>query len=405
MNGTTEHPSTRPALGATAGHLLALIRSRPTWTRQQLLEATGMSRPTLQDRLAPLFAGGLVHAAGVGASVGGRPAELIRFDDRHLVVLTFDVGHTHCRVSVTGVRGKELRSVDAKINITHTPAHDAITTMLDMARRLTSARRSERLIGVGFGVPGPIAPRTGLPGPTLIMPGWEDYPLLDRLRARWDVPVIAENDARALALGEATLHENSTVLGVKWASGIGAGLVAGGQSLSGDDGAAGDIGHIKLSAGGPVCRCGRRGCLAAYSSGYALLGQLRRAGVENLDDVTERARTGDRQTGAALVAAARRVGTVLAALIALTNPRTLVLGGVIGSLPIVVDAVAARVRHVTLHRSTDALQILPSQLGERAATAGLVHLVVERVLSSDAVDRALAAGTNAFGKPASIVIR
>jgi predicted NBD/HSP70 family sugar kinase len=99
-----------------------------------------------------------------------------------------------------------------------------------------------------------------------------------------------------------------------------------------------------------------------------------------------------------LVAASQKVGTVLASLIAMTNPRTLVLGGIIGSLPSVVENVSARVRDITLNRSTEALQIVPSRLGERAATVGLVHLVVERVLAPEAVDRALSAG--GFGVPA-----
>lgn len=382
-----------PEPGATSGHLLALIRSRPSWTRQQLRDATGMSRPTLLDRLGPLFRHGFVYAAGVGASLGGRPAELISFDDRHMVVLTIDVGHTHARVAVTSVPGVELRSAGVRLDVTDTPPGTTVRALVTLARTLLERGRGERLIGVGIGLPGPVLPSTGLAGPTTTMPGWESYPLLDRLREHWQVPLVLENDARALVLGEATRHDGATLLGVKWASGIGAGLVIAGRSLSGDDGAAGDIGHVTVSRGGPRCRCGRLGCLAAYASGHALLAQLRPVGVTCLDELVERALAGDVAVRAALRAAARKVGSVLAALIALTNPRTLVLGGTIGALPSVVDTVAARVRHVALHRSTEALRIVPSELGERAATVGLVHLVLERVLSPEAVDRALASAS------------
>ncbi len=391
MNGTTDTGH------ASSGHLLALIRSGPAWTRQQLLDATGMSRPTLLERISPLFAAGLVREAGTIASVGGRPAQLIRFDDRHLVVLTLDVGHTRGRVSLTGIHGRELRSTRCRLDITGTRPDRVMRQLVGQAAKLVAASTDERLIGVGVGLPGPITPSTGLPGPTPIMPGWEAYPILERLREHWDVPMVLENDARALVFGEASLHSGETLLGVKWATGIGAGLIADGRSIAGDDGAAGDIGHIKLTTSGPLCRCGRRGCLAAYASGHSLLGQLRGEGFASLDDVVRHA--DEPKVGRLLVGAARKVGTVLAGLIAMTNPRTLVLGGTIGSLPGVVDAVAARVREITLDRSTEGLRIVPSQLGDRAATVGLVNLVVTRVLAPDAVDHALSAHAGQFGLP------
>lgn len=397
MNGATTGASAR-AVGATSGHLLALIRSRPAWTRQQLLDSTGMSRPTLLERISPLFGAGLVCDAGATASIGGRPAQLIRFDDRHLVVLTFDVGHTHGRVSLTGVHGGELRSARCRLDISGSRPDKVTRQLVSLAAKLVPGQADERLIGIGFGLPGPISPVTGLPGPTPIIPGWDAYPILQRLREHWDVPMVLENDARALVFGEASLHSGGTLLGVKWSTGIGAGLIADGRSIAGDDGAAGDIGHVKVTTAGPLCRCGRRGCLAAYASGHALLGQLGGDGISRLDEVAQRA--DEPNISRLLGAASHKVGTVLASLIAMTNPRTLVLGGIIGSLPSVVENVSARVRDITLNRSTEALQIVPSRLGERAATVGLVHLVVERVLAPEAVDRALSARTGGFGVPA-----
>ncbi|GAA0945326.1 ROK family protein [Virgisporangium aurantiacum] len=380
------------ASGATPGHLLELIRSRPAWTRQQLLDATGMSRPTLLERISPLFAAGLVCEAGSTASIGGRPAQLIRFDDRQLTVLTFDVGHTHARVGLTGVHGGELHSVSRRIDVSHTPPDAMLADLVAVADGVLASCPPQRLIGVGVGLPGPIEPGTGLPKPTTILPGWDAYPLPDVLRERWDVPMVFENDARALAFGEASRHPGETVLGVKWATGIGAGLATGGMSLTGDDGTAGDIGHVKLARTGPECRCGRRGCLAAYASGHALLGQL---GFGSLTDIALRA--DEPPVHRALVTAGRKLGTVLASLIAMANPRTLVLRGIIGALPGVVDAVGTRIRDITLLRSTAGLRIVPSSLGERAATVGLVNLVVGRVLAPEAIDRALAADHGPIG--------
>jgi predicted NBD/HSP70 family sugar kinase len=302
------------------------------------------------------------------------------------------------------VHGRELRSALCPLDIAEAEPDAVLRTLVGLAGTLlagpTGSGPGERLIGIGVGLPGPISPGTGLPGSTTVLRRWTGYPVLDRIRAHWDVPLVLENDARALALGEAGGQGTGTLLGVKWASGIGAGLAVDGRSLAGDDGAAGDIGHIRVAATGPACRCGRQGCLAAYASGHALLGQLRPHGVRTLEEIAERSREGDPLIGPVLAAAAQRVGTVLASLIAMVNPRMLVLGGVIGALPAVVAHVDARIRDVTLPYSTQALRVVPSRLGERAATVGLVHLVTERVLAPEAINQALSTGAPAFGQPA-----
>ncbi|MEV6968936.1 ROK family protein [Hamadaea sp. NPDC051192] len=350
------------------GHLLALIRTRPHWTRRELLDATGMSRPTLLERLAPLFAAGLVHEAGPTRSEGGRPAQLIRFDDRSMVVLTFDVGHTRARVTYSGVHGRPLRSASLALDLGSVSPADVVTALAAAAGAGVSRRAAsglglavgERLIGVGVGLPAPISPMTGLPAPSTVLPS---FPAA-RMRRLWDVPVVFENDARAFALGAALSRApdaDGVLLGVKWSSGIGAGVVVDGRCLTGADGAAGDIGHIRVDPAGPLCRCGRRGCLAAFAAGYAL-------------------------QGASPVAAAHRVGEVLASLIALVNPRTLVLGGSIGAQPEVVSTVDEVVRAVAMPHSVGELRVVASPPEEEAATAGLVELVVRRVLSPDAVD-------------------
>lgn len=388
-------------LAATPGGLLALIRSRAVWTRQQLLDTTGMSRPTLLERLAPLLSAGLVHESGASSSTGGRPARLLRFDDRRLAVLTVDVGHRHVTASITNIYGKPLRHRRRTIDVTSMPPDEILGIVESLADDLLAADGTALPVGVGMGLPAPIVPDTALPGPTPVMPGWDSYPLRTRLARRWPLPLILENDARAVALGEASVRDARTVLVVKWSNGIGAGLVVDGTCLTGEDGAAGDIGHTRISPDGPLCRCGRQGCLAGYAAGYSLVQRLRAQGVASMDELSRRATDGDPLVTAELVAAAGHVGTVLSALIAMLNPRTLVLGGTLGRLPVVVDAVSAAIRQNVLRRSTDSLRIEPARLGDRAATVGLARLVADHVLAPDAVDRALAADGALPGWPAS----
>ncbi|RIQ32539.1 ROK family transcriptional regulator [Jiangella rhizosphaerae] len=384
---TTGRPSA--TAGGSPGRLLQLIRSRDDWTRQQLLTETGLSRMTLFERLDALFRAGLVYEAGSAGPTGGRPAALIRFADQGRVVLVLDLDHHTGRIAVTDLTGRSLREHELPLDIAGPP--DAVlATVCDVGAELLATGVGETLVGVGVAVPGPVSPVTGLLRPATVMPGWDGFPVAAVLGARWPVPVLLENDARAHALGEAAERPGATpLLAVKYAHGIGAGLVLDGALLSGFDGAAGDIGHIRMgTAGGdadaPVCRCGRTGCLAAYASGYAL---LRRRGVtpSSSDDLAARlAGSADLRDGA------RLLGRTLAGLVALVNPQTIVLGGALGRLPSVVDEVTAAVRADALDRLTGDLEIVPSTAHHPAAV-GMATLVTGHVYAPAAVD-ALVAG-------------
>jgi predicted NBD/HSP70 family sugar kinase len=358
-----------------------------------------MSRPTLLARLGPLSAAGLVYETGPLPSPRGRPAQLIRFDDRHLRTLAVDIGHTRARVSVTDIYGRELRSRQAPVNMYGVEPQDTLPPLLDLAAALLETDDSgERLVGVGMGLPAPIDPRTGVPGRAWIMPKWRDYPIRERIQERWTVPVLLENDARALALGESTVHDARTLLAVKWSNGLGAGLVVDGRLLGGEDGAAGDIGHIRVpSENEPRCRCGRYGCLAAHASGHALISQL---GLRSLEEIVLRNEAGDTKVNDALTAAGSRVGGVLAGMISMINPKFLVLSGIIGRIPDVVEAVSGQVRATALSHSTASLRVIPGDLGEHAVPIGLARLVADHVLDPCVVDAAIDTG-RASRRPAA----
>ncbi|WP_157602088.1 ROK family protein, partial [Promicromonospora kroppenstedtii] len=142
--------------------------------------------------------------------------------------------------------------------------------------------------GVALSVPGPVDPHDHRLSDPPVMPGWGTWPVLEAVRARFDVPVHLENDADATAYGEFTeLGAGLAGLGgrpepfvlVKVSRFLGAGLVIDGRTYRGTDGGAGDIGHVDVG-GDAVCRCGRRGCLAAEAGGTALLRRLGEAGCD-----------------------------------------------------------------------------------------------------------------------------
>ncbi len=131
-------------------------------------------------------------------------------------------------------------------------------------------------VGVSFG--GPVRWREGVVLLSHHVPDWEGFPLAAWLRERFGAPAAVENDANAAALGEwryGAGRGTRDFLYVTVSTGIGGGIVIGGELYRGADGLAGEIGHMVVDPRGPRCTCGRRGCLEALASGPAIAARAR----------------------------------------------------------------------------------------------------------------------------------
>jgi predicted NBD/HSP70 family sugar kinase len=240
----------------------------------------------------------------------------------------------------------------------------------------------------------------GVPVKPPIMPGWDGFPVADTLSAAFGCPVVVENDANLRALGEARAlpADQSPLLYLKVGSGIGGGLVtATGDLHHGADGAAGDIGHVRVpDADDQLCTCGNHGCVEAVASGSAVLRQLRRAWTggapppATLEELATALAAGDAVTVQLVREAAARLGEVVASLVHFFNPARVVVGGF---LALSSDDVLAGVRAVVYRRAlplaTRNLVISPPVLGRYSGTAGGVVLGVEHVLTEEVLGAAL----------------
>jgi predicted NBD/HSP70 family sugar kinase len=383
-----------PSAGTSPGHLLALLRALDGATRADLLRLTGLSRTTLVERLEQLVHAGLVYEAGQRDSTGGRPATVLRFDDRARVLLILDVGQTTGRISVCSLSSRVLAREVFPLDVSSQP-EVLVRELLARSQSLLGTLPERHVVGVGLGIPAPVQTGTGTRWPTTTMPHWETYPLSEDFARLWPVPLLVENDARALTLGEYSPDGDSegseVVLGIKYASGLGAGVVVDGHALRGSSGAAGDIGHIRVSSSGPRCRCGRRGCLAAHVSGRALLRDLRHTGVRSLDDLVTRLDAGDRAVTPTVRVAARLFGRTLTSTVQFLNPSTVVLGGILGRHPVVAGEITREIQRGPVPRIARHVTVTVGALGEDAATVGLCRLVLSHVYAPEQVDAVLAA--------------
>lgn len=370
------------------GHVLAVLRAEGPLTRQELQERVGVSRVTMVERLDALRRTGLVRRVGHRESSGGRRAELLAVDDTGHTALVADIGQSHATLAVVDLRGNVFARQDLRLSTRHGP-HETLPMLVDEARSLLSqSGRAESLCAVGLSVPGQIDHDAGVTTAPPTMREWGGVRLRDPFADAFGVPVLLENDANALALADyyAMGRPKATVVGVKVGTGIGAGVVIEGRPHRGETGSAGEIGHMRIEGSNQRCSCGRRGCVAAEASGQALVRTLREHGVRSVDDVVRWVAGGRREAIEAVSAAGRLVGTVLATVVSIVNPRYLRLGGAVGVLPPFVEALRATVEANAHASALRKLDIAASQLGDRGAFVGLAGLVADEMLSPTTVD-------------------
>ncbi|MCX5523923.1 ROK family protein [Streptomyces bobili] len=389
---------------AGAGDLLALVRTGRATTRGALQQATGLSRATVGQRLDRLFrAGWLREGAGgpVDSPLGGRPSITLEFDDAHAVVLTADLDTRHARAAVLSLTGEILAEHAGPLAVEDGP--DTVLGELGgwFAELLEKAGRgADEVCGTGLAVPGPVDSETGLVVQPPIMPGWDGYDIRSRLSRAFTqhtgaapVPVLVDNDANLMAYGEQRTgyRDCSAFVLVKVSTGIGAGVVVGGEIFRGVDGGAGDIGHIRVGSEA-LCRCGSRGCLAAVASGGAVARRLAETGVPAASGSDVRDLLAAGHPGAAALAreAGRQVGDVLATVVTLLNPGVLMIAGDLAGTSFL-TGVRELLYQRALPRSTARLDVVTSRLGDRAGLVGAGAMVVEHLYAPTRVEARLQA--------------
>lgn len=388
-------PLATPSPGT--GEIFQILRDGHARTKAELAALTGLARSTVASRVDALLAADLLRPAGEAVSTGGRPPARVAFNPRAGLVLAVDLGATHATVAVADLAGVILDARTRAIDIGEGPEALLDAILAEGGALLEATAGGLPLVGVGIGVPGPVEHSTGRPTNPPIMPGWDRFDVPGYVQRTFDVPVLVDNDVNILALGEQATSwpRVDDLVFVKVSTGIGAGIIAGGQLQRGAQGSAGDMGHVQVPmSAGSARQPGDERDLEALASGSALAVALRAEGhdVHTASDVVGLVRAGNAAAIEATRQAGRDVGEVLATVVNLLNPSIIVLGGSIARAG---EHLLAGVREVVYRRSiplaTQHLAIVQSQAGDRAAVLGAAIMVAREVLSPASVDRYVAA--------------
>jgi predicted NBD/HSP70 family sugar kinase len=377
------------------GDVLDLIRHGRVSTRGDVLEATGLSRMTVAQRLDSLLGSGMIVEGETTEATGGRRRRSLVFNTSQSRALAVAVDTTHTRIAVTDLGGVVLAEEQIDVLVEAGPSEVLDQIASTMAALLDKHHLSaEDLCGVGLSLPGPIDPESGRPSQPPILPGWDAYPVAEHLQTGLPgVTILIANDADAAALGEYAAgfsHARSLCL-VKVSTGIGTGIVVDGRSYTGVDGGAGDIGHVRVSPQSEArCQCGMRGCLAAVASGRAVASELSDLGIPAVSgrDVGILLRAGNAEAAHLAQVAGRHIGEVMATVVCLLNPEVVLIGGALASAPLLAG-IRETLYRLALPRATRHMALQLGILGEDAAVVGLTRLVVDHQFSPATVNAKL----------------
>jgi predicted NBD/HSP70 family sugar kinase len=378
---------------ATAGDLLELVRTGRAHTRADLSRITGLSRTAVLNRLTALVDAGLVTLGEELASTGGRPPGSLVFNQDAAVVLGVAVGRSRSQLGVFDLDGRELAGVSRDHRVGIGPDELMPRVAESLGELLGDVTR--QVAGIGMSLPGTVDSHRGVSVDSPVMRGWDGVELAPYLQGVSSAPLFLANDAVVLAGSElfGRAEPPREALVVKASTGLGLGVVANGQILTGHAGVTGELGHCKVPAAeGLPCRCGATGCLEAVAGGWALVARLREQGgkAEHIRDLVELALRGDPLARSLLRESGKLVGEVLAVAINLLNPEVVVVGGDMAGA---FDLYAAGVResvyaHATALSSRD-LAFRAAVHGDHAGLVGCAALAIEQVLSPAAVETLL----------------
>ncbi|MEU3544850.1 ROK family transcriptional regulator [Streptomyces paromomycinus] len=314
---------------------LDLLVSQGPLTRTQIGELTGLSKPTASQLLGRLEAAGLVRTTG---NVTGRPGPNAQLYEvapgaAYVAALAVDqCGITAAVADVTGrVLGEERVGTDAVDEGTPDRTARLVAAAVDGALAKAGLER-ERLHGAVIGTPGALDPQTGVLRYAPHLPGWQSRTLREELAGVLGVPIVIENDVNLAAVAEqhdgAAQDFDDFVL--VWADeGVGAAIVLGGQLLRGATGGAGEIGYMPLPDA-PLARGGDRSAARPDAGG----GFQRLVGAPSVVELAREYGVRDARTVEEALAddrvraeVARRLATGLAAVVAVVDPRLVVLSG------------------------------------------------------------------------------
>ncbi|QDI91936.1 ROK family protein [Salicibibacter halophilus] len=309
-------------------------------------------------------------------------------------VIGVDIGGTLTKFGLFTTGGERVDQWKMTTNSEDNGKHLSSHIVKNIKERFVKHSITEdNLTGIGIGVPGFIDESSGVVDVAVNI-GWANYPLKAILEKAFNVPVFVNNDANLAAAGEhwngAGKRSVSTFF-ITLGTGVGGGLIANGDLVTGANGTAGEIGHTLVVPNGRLCTCGREGCLEEYVASKGLRRSLRNylrnfEGSSSLHkdneaiDIYEAAKTGDTLAGQIVNESAYYLAYAVANAVMIINPEKIIIGGGMPAAGnILLQPLVIQFKRFVLKEADKNLSFEFAQLGNDAGIYGASWLALKRL--------------------------
>lgn len=398
----SKESTTRDLRRRNRSRVLRALVSEGESTRAQLSTLLGLSLATVTNVVSDLSAEGLVHEPGMAPSDGGRPAATLNVRPEGAYFVGADVGEHGVTVELFDLSLRPVSRVFQDLpSRSAAPADISKALSVAVDEVIEQAGSPTNVYGIGLGVPGIVEtggePFGSDPGTRITIYAqslnWPRTGLHD-IYHRSDLPIFADNGAKTLATAESWFGAAKGVndgLIALLGRGIGLGIINGGRILQGSESSAGEWGHTKVSIGGPLCNCGKRGCLEAYVGGGGIARRWREAGgppsineEDSLAELLTAAAAGDVMATRVIDETIEILGLGLSNMVNLFNPELIVLGGWAGLrlAEYGLSQISAATRQNSLDRPGGQFDLVPAKLGHDAVALGAALLAVESLIQT-----------------------
>ena len=363
--------------------VLNYVRVRAPISRAEIARETSLQRSTISSIVEDLQRDGLVEETGPGDSTGGRKPTLLRLKSGTPVAIGVDVTPRETTVSLTELSGRILKQerfpTSSDVDYMNEQILNKVGTFVESYPDVS--------LEVGLSIPG-IADTAN--NKILYVPyfRWTDWNIGEQIQEKFGLPVVIDNDANAVALaelwfGRSEIRSIRNFIFVLVAEGIGTGIVIDGQLYRGENGAAGEFGHMYVAGNAATaCSCGRFDCWEAHASEKAIVNRYRETlgngdgSTIDMERLIRLAQNGERAALEVLKESAKYLGIGISNLLIGFSPQAVVIGGKIaGAWDLIYNEIQVLSERSVRHELSRAI-IVPSSLGDEPTILGSVSLVL-----------------------------
>lgn len=384
-------PANRVLLRAiNRSQVLNTIRTHGPISRADIARVTGLSQATVTTITAELINEGLILEKQTGNSTGGRPPILLDLNPESLYVVGLKLTEHYISAALTNIRADVITNLTIPAS-GETHSVEWVVDFVEEAveRSLTAAGVGRgQLAGVGIGMAGVIDSVTGECRYSPFFQ-WQDVPFRQLVEERLRVPVYVDNDVNTLTMAEQWFGHGRDVddfLVITIGRGIGMGIVVNGQFYRGAGGGAGELGHTVIDPEGPLCDCGKHGCLETYVSDGALVRQARDAlqGEElTIEEMVARASDGEPALQAIFKRAGHVLGVGVANMVNIFDPaRIIITGEGTRAGALLFDPMLESIERHTFNGLAEDVEIVIQEWGDEAWARGAASLVLRELYKS-----------------------